>query len=152
METDNCYGKSSINILPNFLGSILELFTSTSNIIILMICGAQFRNELIDILHLRKIFPKIQRQQQLHQQQQQQQQYRLNQNKGNRKRSKKNSTYRMTLSLPSSQNGVGKTNLSNDPSMDSLLVSCQTKDDISFTETEQPSDEIYQYPVKSTTV
>ncbi len=128
MESDNCYGQSSNNILPNFLGSILELFTSTSNIIILMICGAQFRNELIEILHLKKFFPKIQLKQQ------QQQQYRLNQHK----RLKKNSVHRMTLSLPSSQNGIGKkNNIGKDPSMDSLLVSFQNKDDISLTEIEQ---------------
>jgi hypothetical protein len=143
MESDNCYGQSSNNILPNFLGSILELFTSTSNIIILMICGAQFRNELIEILHLKKFFPKIQLKQQ------QQQQYRLNQHK----RLKKNSVHRMTLPLPLSQNGIGKkNNIGNDPSMDSLLVSFHNKDDISITEIEQESEEINQRPIKSTTV
>jgi hypothetical protein len=58
MKSDNCYGPSSDNILPIFLGSILELFTSTSNILILMICGAQFRNELIEIIHLKKFCVK----------------------------------------------------------------------------------------------
>ena len=147
MESDNCYGQSSNNILPNFLGSILELFTSTSNILILMICGSQFRNELIEILYLKKFFPKLQ------QQQQQQQQYRLNQHKGNRKRSKKNSVHRVTLSLPSSQNGNSKTNnIPHDPSMDSLLVSFQNRDEISMTEIEQQSEETSQCAVKSTTV
>jgi hypothetical protein len=146
MESDNCYGQSSNNILPNFLGSILELFTSTSNIIILMICGAQFRNELIEILHLKKFFPKIQ-------QQQQQQQYRLNQYKQNRKRSKQNSSYRVTLSLPSSQNGIGKkNNTSDDPSIDSLLTSFQNKDEFSITDIEQQSEETNQCNAKSTTV
>ena len=145
MESDNCYGQSSDNILPNFLGSILELFTSTSNIIILMICGAQFRHELIEILHLRKFFPK---------QQQHQQQNRLkNQQKG--KRSKKGQPTRVILSLPSSssQNGTNaKSNLPHDPSIDSFLVSYHNKDDISMTEIEQPSDEMSQCHIKSTYV
>lgn len=146
MESDNCYGQSSANILPNFLGSIVELFTSTSNIIILMICGAQFRNELIEILHLKKCFPKIQQQQQQH--------YRLNQHKGNRKRPKKNSARCVTLSLPSSQNGTGKTNnIPHDPSIDSLFISyIQNKDEMSVTEVEPPSDETTQVPVKTTIV
>ncbi len=148
METDNCYGQSSVNILPNFLGSILELFTSTSNIIILMICGAQFRNELIEILHLRKFFPKIQQQQQ-----QQQQQYLSNQNKRNRKRPKKNSLHRVPFSLASSQNGTSKTNdIPHDPSMESFLVSFHNKDDMSMTEIEPQSEETSQCHVKSTTV
>jgi hypothetical protein len=143
MESDNCYGQSSNNILPNFLGSILELFTSTSNIIILMICGAQFRNELIEILHLKKYFPKIQ----------QQPQYRLNQHKENRKRSKKNSVHRVPLSLPSSQNGIGKkNNISYDPSIDSFLTSFQNKDEFSMTEIDQQSEETNLYNIKSTTV
>ncbi|CAF0771203.1 unnamed protein product, partial [Didymodactylos carnosus] len=56
-ETDNCYGTGD-NILPNFLGSILELFTSTSNIIILCICGSQFRHELLTIFTSIKISQK----------------------------------------------------------------------------------------------
>jgi len=147
MESDNCYGQSSANILPNFLGSILELFTSTSNIIILMICGAQFRNELIEILHLKKFFPKIQ-------QQQQQQQYRANQPKGNRKRPKKKSTRRIPLLLrSSSQNGTGTTdNIPHDPSIDSLMISYHNRDDMSLTEVEQPSEETSQSHVRATTI
>lgn len=147
MESDNCYGQSSNNILPNFLGSILELFTSTSNILILMICGSQFRNELIEILHLRKCFPKIQ------QQHHQQQQYHLNQTKTNRKRLKKNTVHRVTVSLASSENGNGKTNdIPHDPSIDSLLVSFQNRDEMSFTEIEQPSEDTSQCQVKATAV
>ena len=149
METDNCYGQSSNNILPNFFGSILELFTSTSNILILMICGAQFRNELIEILHLRKLFPRKQQQPQPSQQQ-----CRLNsQQKGERKRSKKKPPHRMTLSLPSSQNGANKQNdISHEPSMDSYLVSFQNRDELSTTELEQASDETSQCPFKLTSV
>ena len=148
METDNCYGQSSNNILPNFLGSILELFTSTSNILILMICGAQFRNELIEILHLRKCFPKIQ-----HQPAQTQQQYRLSEEKRNRKRLIKSSLHRVTLSLPSSQNGTNRTNnIADDPSLDSFLVSFHNRDDLSSTEIEQQSDEISQQMPRSSAV
>jgi hypothetical protein len=148
MESDNCYGQSSNNILPNFLGSILELFTSTSNILILMICGAQFRHELIEILYLRKLFPKQQQQQQ-----QCQQKYRTkDQDKGNGKRSKKDPPHRVILSLPSSQNGTNKrNNIPHDPSIDSLLVSYHNND-ISMTEIEQPSDETSQTHIKFTTV
>ena len=149
METDNCYGQSSNNILPNFLGSILELFTSTSNILILMICGAQFRNELIEILHLRKCFVKIDRRQE--QQQQTQQQYRLDQHA--KRSNKKNSLHRVTLSLPSSQNGANRTNnIADDPSMESFLVSFHNRDDVSSTEIDQQSDEISQLPPRSSAV
>jgi hypothetical protein len=143
MESDNCYGQSSDNILPNFLGSILELFTSTSNILILMICGAQFRHELIDILHLGKLFPR----------KQQPQQYRLNQHRGNRKRSKTTPRCRVILSLPSSsENAYSKTNnIPHDPSIDSLLVSFQNIEDISMTEIDQ-SEETSQGLMKSTGV
>ena len=151
MESDNCYGQSSDNILPNFLGSILELFTSTSNILILMICGAQFRNELIEILHLNRFFagkrPPNQPQQPT------QHNYRLNQQKETCKHSKTAPPNRMTLSLPSSQNGRSKANdISYDPSMDSLLVSFHNKDDMSTTEIEHTSDDFKEYCVKSTTV
>ena len=149
MESDNCYGQSSNNILPNFLGSILELFTSTSNILILMICGSQFRNELVEILHLKRCCPKSQQQQQ----QQQQQQYRLNQSKTNRRRSKNNLVHRMTLSSPSSENGNSKTNdIAHDPSVDSLIVSFQNREDMSVTEIEQQSEETSQTLPKATTV
>ena len=151
MESDNCYGQSSDNILPNFLGSILELFTSTSNILILMICGAQFRNELIEILHLNRFFagkrPPNQPQQPT------QHNYRLNQQKETCRHSKTTPPNRMTLSLPSSQNGKSKANdISYDPSMDSLLVSFHNKDDMSTTEIEHTSDDFKEYCVKSTTV
>ncbi|CAF0920657.1 unnamed protein product [Rotaria sp. Silwood1] len=143
METDNCYGQSSNNILPNFLGSILELFTSTSNILILILCGAQFRNELIGILHLKKLFPKKQQSQQLN---------RLSQNRRVCKRSKINPPHRITLSLPSSKNRVSKINdILDEPSVDSFLASFHNKEYLSMTELE-PSDDISQYPVKSTVV
>jgi len=126
MESDNCYGQSSDNILPNFLGSILELLTSTCNILILMICGAQFRNELIEILRLRRFFPTIK------------QQNTLNQQKERRQRSRKSPPLRVTTSLLSSQNGCNQTNnIHDDPSMDSILMSLQNKDDMSMTEIEQ---------------
>jgi hypothetical protein len=126
MESDNCYGQSSDNILPNFLGSILELLTSTCNILILMICGAQFRNELIEILRLRRFFPTIQ------------QQNTLSQQKERRQRSRKIPSLCVTASLLSSQNGCNQTNnILDDPSMDSILMSLQNKDDISMTEIEQ---------------
>ncbi len=111
-----------------------------------MICGAQFRHELIEILHLSKFFPR---------QQQHQQQYRLkNQQKG--KRPKKGQPTRVILSLPSSsssQNGTKAKNvLPHNPSIDSFLVSFHNKDDISMTEIEQPSDEASQCHIKSTYV
>ncbi|CAF3809643.1 unnamed protein product [Rotaria sordida] len=144
METDNCYGQSSDNILPNFLGSILELFTSTSNILILMICGAQFRNELIEILHLKKIFPKNQQRQQLN---------RLNQHRRICKRSKINPPHRMTLSSPLAKNGISKVNdILDEPSIDSFLTSFHNKENFSMTEVEQQSDDISQSHVKSTIV
>ena len=145
METDNCYGKSSDNILPHFLGSILELFTSTSNILILMICGAQFRNELIEILHLNRFFPKLQQQQT----QRQPQRYRFNQHKRNRKHPNKNSFHPVPLSLPSSQNGASKTtDFPHDTSIDSF----PNKDDLSLTELDPQSDETSQSHMKSTIV
>ncbi|CAF2845207.1 unnamed protein product [Rotaria sp. Silwood2] len=143
METDNCYGQSSNNILPNFLGSILELFTSTSNILILMICGAQFRNELIGILHLKQFFPT---------KQQSQQPSRLHQHKRICRRSKINPPRCMTLSLPSSKNGTSKIDdMLDEPSLDSFLASFHNKEYLSVTEIEQ-SDDISHCPIKSTTV
>jgi hypothetical protein len=143
MQSDNCYGPSSNNILPMFLGSILELFTSTSNIIILMICGAQFRNELIEILHLNKYFTR--------KQQSRRDEYN---NNNNRKQSNIVLPLRIILTSTSSNNPLNKknTDTSHDPSMDSLLMSGQNKDDISLTEVEQQSDETSQYLIKLTTV
>ena len=144
MESDNCYGQSSNDILPNFLGSILELFTSTSNILILMICGAQFRNELRNILHLQRFLPRRLRCQQSST---------LSQHRRNYKRSKISSPLHVTLSLPSWQNGTGnKRDMSQEPSVDSFLASVQNKDNICITEIEQQSDQIRQYAVKSTAV
>ncbi len=142
MQSDNCYGPSSDNILPMFLGSILELFTSTSNILILMICGAQFRNELIEILHLKNLFKK-------------QQQFTGNEsNNTNRKQSNNALPLRIISQSTSSPNQLHtkRTNTSHDPSIDSLIMTGQNKDDISLTETEQQSDETSQYLIKLTTV
>ena len=154
MESDNCYGQSANNILPNFLGSIVELFTSTSNILILMICGSQFRHELIEILHLNRLFPsKQQRSQQKQDRRRNQQSYRSDDDE--RKTSEKKAPpNRMTLSLPlSSKNGTRKTNtMVCDPSLDSLLVSSQNKEELSTTEIDQTSNETNQYLIKSTTV
>ncbi|UJR08179.1 hypothetical protein I4U23_012452 [Adineta vaga] len=143
METDNCYGPSSDNILPIFLGSILELFTSTSNILILMICGAQFRNELIEILHLKKFFAK-----------EKQRQSRTDESKINTHRpSAAILPLRITLPSTLSHNDLSKKpTISHDPSMDSFLVLSQNKDDISMTETEQPSEETSQFLIKLTSV
>ena len=141
MQLDNCYGPSSDNILPMFLGSILELFTSTSNILILMICGAQFRNELIEILHIKKFFT---RKKQTQQRPSRGDEY-LNSN--NRKQS--NLALPLRSFLTSTTNQTKKTS---DVSMDSLLISGQNKDDISVTETEQQSDETSQCLIKLTTV
>jgi hypothetical protein len=145
MKSDNCYGPSSDNILPIFLGSILELFTSTSNILILMICGAQFRNELIEIIHLKKFCVK------------------------EKQRPERSETFKtihrqanivalplhiiLSTTTSSSQNESNKKpNISHDPSMDSLLLSGQNKDDISITDTEHNSDETSQYFLKLSTV
>jgi hypothetical protein len=145
MKSDNCYGQSSNNILPIFLGSILELFTSTSNILILMICGAQFRNELIEIVHLKKFFNKDKPQQQHH--------GRGDDYKTIHKQSNIALPLRIILSTTSSINELNKkTDTSHAPSMDSLLLSGQNKDDISITEVEQQSDEASQYLLKLTTV
>jgi hypothetical protein len=140
MESDNCYGDSSDNILPFFLGSTLELLTSTSNILILMICGAQFRNELIEILHLTKFFNK------------KQQRIREEHRKSSRP-SDRAVPLRIILSSASSQNEVQKiTDTSHDPSLDSLFASYHNKDDLSVTEIEQQSDEASQCLLKLTTV
>ncbi len=142
MKSDNCYGPSSDNILPMFLGSIVELFTSTSNILILMICGAQFRNELIEILHLKKLFSK-----------QKQPQCRGEDSNNNRKQSNLTLPLRIILTSTSSQNDINrKADISYDPSVESFLISGQNKDDISITETEQPLDETSQYLIKLTSV
>lgn len=151
MESDNCYGQSSDNILPNFLGSILELFTSTSNILILMICGSQFRHELIEILHLTRFFPTKPRQQQ----QQQQQPIRMDQHtSSDGKRSTKTPPSRLTLSLPSRENGGKRKShhMPYDPSTDSLLISSQNREDHSSTDLEPTSDETQQFLIRSTTV
>ncbi|CAF1211016.1 unnamed protein product [Adineta ricciae] len=143
MESDNCYGQSSNNILPNFLGSILELLTSTSNILIIMICGAQFRNELIEILRLGRFCPQAK--------QQQQRRNTLTQNTASQKRAKKTPSHRSTLSLP--HNGCKKSaNLPHDSSMDSMLASVQNRDEFSLTDPEFQSDETSQCLVKATTV
>jgi hypothetical protein len=140
MQSDNCYGPSSENILPMFLGSILELFTSTSNILILMICGSQFRNELIEILHLKKLFIK-------------QQSSRRDEHNNIRKQSNQTLPIRITLASISSHNQINKMNDgSHNPSIDSVLLSGQNKDDISITEPEQNSYETSQYLIKLTTV
>ncbi|CAF1135150.1 unnamed protein product [Adineta steineri] len=141
LESDNCYGQSSNNILPNFLGSIVELLTSTSNILILMICGAQFRNELIEILRLRRFFPRDKHQQ-----------YTLTQqNESRHKRSKKSPPRRVTLSVGSSHNETNKTNsMPHEPSIDSIINSLHIKD-ISTSDYEQ-SNETSQCLAKSTTV
>jgi hypothetical protein len=139
MESDNCYGQSSNNILPMFLGSILELFTSTSNILILMICGAQFRNELIEILHLKKSFIR------------EKQRTRGEENNHNRKASNIALPLRIILNSTSTHNQITK-KTDDDPSIDSLIMSGQNKDDISITEIEQPSDETTQCLFKLTTV
>jgi hypothetical protein len=91
-----------------------------------MICGAQFRNELIEILRLRRFFPSIK------------QQNTLTQQKERRQRSRKSPPLRVTTSLLSSQNGCNQTNnILDDPSMDSILMSLQNKDDMSMTEMEK---------------
>ncbi|UJR38105.1 hypothetical protein I4U23_030785 [Adineta vaga] len=141
LETDNCYGQSSNNILPNFLGSILELFTSTSNILILMICGAQFRNELIEILRLRRFFPQDNKQNHKN----------LTIQTGSQKRPRNSLPTRATLPLP--QNGCKKpSNIPHDSSIDSMFVSLQNRDEFSLTELELPSDETSQCLIKATTV
>jgi hypothetical protein len=146
MQSDNCYGPSSNNILPMFLGSIVELFTSTSNILILMICGSQFRNELIEILHLKTFFPK-----QKHQQSRPSRGEDSNNN--NRKQSTLTLPLRQILTSTSTNLQINKiTDILQDPSMDSLLMSGQNKDDNNVTETEQQSDETSQCLFKLTTV
>ena len=142
MSSDNCYGQSSNNILPNFLGSILELFTSTSNILILMICGAQFRNELIEILHLRRCFP--QKKQPIS-------------SRGGQLRTRGPSAKPLPLrvmftSVTTSAASNPTRRLPHDPSMDSLLVSYQNREEISLTDTEQQSDETRQCLIKLTAV
>lgn len=141
MRSDNCYGESMDNILPNFLGSILELFTSTSNILILMICGSQFRNELIEILHLRRFFPgdkpPISREDATR----------------SRRPSNKPLPLRMMLSsVNSPHQTLPMRNVSHDPSIDSLLVSDPNRDEISNSDTEQQSDETSQCLIKLTAV
>ncbi|CAF1575091.1 unnamed protein product [Rotaria magnacalcarata] len=143
MESDNCYGQSSNNILPNFLGSILELFTSTSNILILMICGAQFRNELTEILNLKNCFPRKQQYQQANL---------SSQHKRIHKHSRINPPHHIVSSLLSLQNGKSKLDILEEPSIDSIITSFHNKEYISISEVEQPSDETSQYYVKSTTV
>ncbi|CAF4405360.1 unnamed protein product [Rotaria sp. Silwood2] len=141
MKSDNCYGESSTNILPIFLGSILELFTSTSNILILMICGAQFRNELIEILHIKRLFPK-----------RKQQQFNDEQN-NNRKKSSIAVPLRIILTSTPSTNEINKRpKINHDPSIDSLIIPGQNKDDISMIDNEHQSDETTQYLIKLTTV
>ncbi|CAF0830081.1 unnamed protein product [Adineta ricciae] len=143
MQSDNCYGPSSNNILPMFLGSILELFTSTSNILILMICGAQFRNELIEILHLTKFFSK-----------EKQRQSRTDESKITVHRpSAATLPLRITLPSPLIHKDLTKrlTN-SHDPSMESFLMSGHNKDDLSVTETEQQSEETSLCLIKLTSV
>ncbi|CAF0961936.1 unnamed protein product [Rotaria sordida] len=141
MKTDNCYGESSTNILPMFLGSILELFTSTSNILILMICGAQFRNELIEILHIKKLFPK-KLQQQLNDEQ-----------NNNRKKSSIALPLRIILTpTPSNIEINKKIKIKHDPSLDSLIIPGQNKNNTCMIDTEQQSDETTQYLLKLTTV
>ncbi|CAF1488613.1 unnamed protein product [Adineta steineri] len=142
MQSDKCYGPQSENILPMFLGSIVELFTSTSNILILMICGAQFRNELIEILHLKKLFSK-----------QKERQSRGEESKSNRKPSTIALPLRMVLPSTLSHNEMSRrTDISYDPSMDSLIITGQNKDEISITEADQHSDETSQYLIKLTSV
>lgn len=144
MESDNCYGASSNNILPNFLGSILELFTSTSNILILMICGAQFRNELVEILTLKHCFPRKQQSQQANA---------LNQHKRPPRYSKMVPAHQTILATRLSQNGTNKIDdIIDEPSIDSYLTSYQNKECMSTTEIEQQSDETTQYNFKSTAV
>jgi hypothetical protein len=157
MQSDNCYGPSSNNILPMFLGSIVELFTSTSNILILMICGAQFRNELMEIVYLKHLFPKRKKQQA-----NQPKQPRTSRGEDSTQNNNTTTITQSNLALPlrhiltstSSRHhhSKKKTNISQDPSMDSLLISGQNKDDISITETEQHSDETSQCLFKLTTV
>lgn len=140
MKTDNCYGESSHNILPIFLGSILELFTSTSNILILMICGAQFRNELIEILHIKKLFPK--------------QKHPINDEQNtSRKKSSIAMPLRIVLTSKLSPNEITrKSDIIHDPSLDSLVIPGNNKDDISIIDNEQQSDEATQYLIKLSTV
>ena len=133
MKSDNCYGKSSTNILPIFLGSILELFTSTSNILILMICGKQFRNELIEILYLRKLFSQQKQNQELN---------------NNRKQSSIAQQFHRLLTLRETNNEKNQRSYidKHDSSMNSLIISDQNKD------TERQSDETAQYLMKLSTV
>ena len=138
MGSDNCYGQASNNILPNFLGSILELFTSTSNILILMICGAQFRNELIEILHLRKVFPE----------RKQPVSSRDDQTRTRPRSSGKALPLRVMLSSVKTTPISEPTPLAHDPSMDSF----QNREEISLTDTEQQSDETSQCLIKLTAV
>ncbi|CAF1982484.1 unnamed protein product [Rotaria magnacalcarata] len=142
MQSDNCYGESNHNILPMFLGSILELFTSTSNILILMICGAQFRNELIEILHLKKLFSKRKQNQA------------NDERNGSRKKSSLAIPLRIVRTSRSAQSELNrKSNIIHDPSLDSLIVGPgQHADDISMIENEQQSDETTRYLIKLTTV
>ena len=142
MHTDNCYGPMSDNILPMFFGSIVELFTSTSNILILMICGAQFRHELIEILHLKRCFF-------FKSKQQQQQQSRTEDGIHRQKQSHLVLPLRRILTASSTRH---QKDLSYDPSIDSLVLSNQHKDYLSRTETEQPSDATSQCLIKLTTV
>jgi hypothetical protein len=140
-DLDNCYGQSSNNILPYFLGSILELFTSTSNILILMICGAQFRNELIAILYLRRFF----------------RQSKQLVSRDEPTRTCRSSTNALPLrimhsSTASTQQLTMPVHMSHDPSMDSFLVSYPNKEDISMTDTEQQSDETTPCLIKLTAV
>jgi hypothetical protein len=115
-----------------------------------MICGAQFRNELIEIVHLNHLFPK----QKKHHQQQQQQ--RISRPEDSNNNSRKQSTLalplRHILTSTSTHHRQRKKNISQDPSMDSLYISGHNKDDISLTEIEQQSDETSQCLCKLTTV
>ena len=145
MGSDKCDGELGSSPLLNFLGSILELLTTTSNILILMICGSQFRNELIDILHLKRCFPK---------QPQHQSQSTIDESRQPRQKSDRAMPLRIILSAASSHNDTRRSiPISQDPSLDSLLPFTQNKgDNISMTETEQHSDGTSQSLMKFTAV
>ena len=144
IQTDNCYGPSSDNILPMFFGSIIEIFTSTSNILILMICGSQFRNEVIEIFSFKRLCFTNRSRQPI-------KTSRIDDNSTMISNKRKQSTLKLpirTLLLTATANQTKTSDLS----MDSLLLSGQNKDDVSLTEIEQHSDETSQCLIKLTSV
>ncbi|CAF5169729.1 unnamed protein product, partial [Rotaria magnacalcarata] len=105
-------------------------------------CGAQFRNELIEILHLKKLFSKRKQNQA------------NDERNGSRKKSSLAIPLRIVRTSRSAQSELNrKSNIIHDPSLDSLIVGPgQHADDISMIENEQQSDETTRYLIKLTTV